>query len=154
LSASSKLKKQIEVELAQLHGLMDRHPQLLAKEPGDPLTPIETDAIAALLHSFYTGVENLFKRISVALDAGSPKGDSWHIALLDSMARATAERRPVISEELRMSLRRFLEFRHVFRHAYSFDLQWSKMAPLVGDCLPTFAKLKDEIESFVRELEQ
>lgn len=154
MSESSKLKKQIKVELAQLDGVMNRHPQLLAKRPADLLSPIEIDAVAALLHSFYTGVENLFKRISVTLDAGPPKGDNWHIALLDSMAHATAGRRPVISEELRMSLRQFLEFRHVFRHAYSFDLQWSKMAPLAGDCRPTFAKLKNEIESFVQALDQ
>jgi hypothetical protein len=59
----------------------------------------------------------------------------------------------VISEELRIALRGFLDFRHVFRHAYSFELQWSKMAPLVAECEATFRKLEREITGFVDGLD-
>lgn len=148
LSVSLKLKRQIEVELEQLGGLMKRHPQLLARGPQDSPTPVEIDAIAALLHSFYTGIENLFKRISVTLDNGPPSGEMWHTKLLDTMTRSTTEREPVISVELRNVLRKFLDFRHVFRHAYSFELQWSKMAPLVGECEATFRRLEQEVVRF------
>ncbi len=30
-------------------------------------------------------------------------------------------------------LRPYLAFRHVFRHAYAFDLNWKKMEPLVRE---------------------
>jgi len=152
LSESGKLTKQIQVELAQLESLMARHPQLLAKRAEDQVSPVEIDAVAALLHSFYTGIENIFNRISITLDGGPPKTDNWHIALLDSMASPAPNRGPVISETLRASLRQFLDFRHVFRHAYSFNLQWNKMAPLVAECQPTFARVKDELASFVKTL--
>ncbi len=149
---SAKLTKQIEVELVQLRGLMARHPQLLAKGPLDVLTPVEIDAVAALLHSFYTGVENLFKRISVTMDGGPPAGEMWHMQLLDSMTRSTAKRGPVISAELRTSLRKFLDFRHVFRHAYSFELQWGKMASLAAECNATFERLERELDQFLKGL--
>ena len=152
MSGSAKLIRQIEIELAQLEGLTERHPQLLVKGPHELPTPLEIDALAALLHSFYTGVENLFKRISVTLDGGLPEGESWHVQLLDSMMHPTDLRGPVITEELRTSLRRFLGFRHMFRHAYSFELQWSKMAPLVNQCRATFAQLRAEVRLFLGEL--
>jgi hypothetical protein len=149
---SAKLKKQIDVELAQLDGLMKRHPQLLTKGAQDVLTLVEIDAVAALLHSFYTGVENLLKRISVTIDGGPPTGEVWHARLLDSMTHPTTARGPVISAELRTALRRFLDFRHVFRHAYSFELQWSKMAPLVAECRVTFERFEQEVTRFLQEL--
>jgi len=128
---------------------MNRHPDLLAKGPHAHPTTVEIDAIAALLHSFYTGVENLFKRISIALDGGFPKSPAWHIQLLDSMARPTENRGAVISSDLRTALRTYLDFRHVFRHAYTFELNWSKMAPLVVDCPATFRKLEQELTRFL-----
>ena len=99
---------------------------------------MEIDALAALLHSFYTGIENIFKRISATLDNGPPGGPFWHVELLNSMTRCTTSRPAVISHELCKTLRQYLDFRHVFRHAYAFDLQWSKMAPLVSECRMTF----------------
>jgi hypothetical protein len=150
---SAKLKRQIEVELTQLRALMDRHPQLLAKGPQDTLTTVEIDAIAALLHSFYTGVENLFKRIAVAMDGGPPNGEMSHTRLLDSMTRSTTTRGAVISIELRIMLRKFFDFRHMFRHAYSFELQWSKMAPIVAECETTFQRLKQEMTCFAEGLD-
>lgn len=146
---SAKLRKQIEVELAQLGRLMERHPQLLIKGPDDTPAAVEIDALATLLHSFYSGVENLFKRISVAYDGGPPTGRIWHAELLDTMTRATPARDAVISLELRASLRRYLDFRHVFRHAYSLELRWDKMAPLVAECPDTFRTLEREIVRFV-----
>jgi hypothetical protein len=150
---SSNLREQIELELAQLAALMSRHPDLLLKGPSDLLTNVEIDALAALLHSFYSGVENMFKRISVSVDGGVPTGMMWHVRLLDSMASSTANRTAVISERLRVSLRDYLDFRHVFRHAYSFDLQWTKMAPLVRACRTMLKELKSEISLFIDRFE-
>jgi hypothetical protein len=43
-----------------------------------------------LLHSFYTGVENIFKRVAVELDGEPVRGDSWHRELLLRMKSPTA----------------------------------------------------------------
>jgi hypothetical protein len=80
-------------------------------------------------------------------------GELWHAELLDSMARRTASRPPVISEALRHTLKGYLDFRHVFRHAYSFELHWNKMLPLVLDVEKTLRQLEDELERFLKTLE-
>jgi hypothetical protein len=78
----------------------------------------------------------------------------WHIRLLDTMVNATDSRPAVISPRLRASLRKYLEFRHVFRHAYSFELQWTRMAPLVVNCLTAFEELKGEMGIFLDYLDK
>jgi len=54
-----KLKKQIHLELEQLDLLLKRYRNLIEKCRTEAPTEIEIDALATLLHSFYTGVENI-----------------------------------------------------------------------------------------------
>jgi hypothetical protein len=49
---------------------------LLAQCRNTAPTEIELSALAALLHSFYTGVENIFKRVTVELDGEPVHGDA------------------------------------------------------------------------------
>jgi hypothetical protein len=99
------------------------HLSLLERCATEAPDPIELSALAAVLHSFYTGIENIFKRVAVTLDEGLPQGDVWHRRLLDSMASGTTKRPAVITKPLRDTLRGYLDFRHVFRHAYTFELR-------------------------------
>ena len=75
---------------------------------------IELVALAGFLHTFYTGVENLFKRVEVQLDKKMSDGAFWHSQLLERMAQPSANHPPVISEKVRDMLRQYLNFRHVF----------------------------------------
>ena len=52
---------------------------------------IELSALAAMLHSFYNGIENILKRIALELDDPMPGGESWHKELLDCMTLPTWE---------------------------------------------------------------
>lgn len=149
-----KLAKQINVEREQLRRLFQIHSHLIANCDSQPPNEIELSALAALLHSFYTGIENIFKRVAVELDGGAPRGEAWHRQLLDVMAASTSIRAALISESLRDSLSEYLAFRHVFRQAYSFDLRWEKMSALVLNCEATFRRLEDELEDFLRESAQ
>lgn len=150
---SRKIRKQIRVELEQLDRLLTRHPGLIEKCRTRPPTDVETDALAVLLHSFYSGVENVFKRVSLAMDGNLPEGEFWQTVLLDSMTHSTPTRPAVISEDLRDILKAYLDFRHVFRHAYSFELQWGKMAPLVLGVEGALQRLQEELERFLRAIE-
>ncbi|MEI6502250.1 MAG: hypothetical protein WCP21_14635 [Armatimonadota bacterium] len=109
---------------------------------------IELAALAAMLHSFDNGVENLLKRIAVETGEGLPVGDVWHRRLLDQMAGATDDRPAVLSEDLRSRLRLYLDFRHVFRHSYTFDLRWDKMRKPVLHCDETLTALRASLEGF------
>ena len=145
-----RLRKQVAVELEQLHYLIEVHRPLLTKCTGTTPNDIELSALATMLHSFYTGIENIFKRVAVELDGTMPRGESWHRELLDAMIRPSAARPAVLSKPLRDRLREYLEFRHVFRQAYSFQLRWDKMSPLVLGCEETLRQLEAELDVFLR----
>ena len=149
---SPKLNTYIDVELAQLHQLRAEHRPLLLKVRTAAPDGIERSAIAAMLHSFYTGVENLFKRIAIECDGNPPAGPTWHRALLDSMVKPTAARPAVLSGALHARLAEYLQFRHVFRQAYSFQLRWEKMQSLVFDCETVLADLETELRKWLAEM--
>jgi hypothetical protein len=149
---SSKLAKQIRVELEVLHRLLERHPELLEKCGHEVPTSLEIDALASMLHSFYTGIENIFKRIQVTMDEPTDDTGFGHAALLDIMAHPSEKRPAVISPELRTVLRNYLQFRHMFRHAYSFELKWSRMSHLVLDMRDALHRLARELTAFLDQI--
>ena len=100
-----KLPKQISVEIEQLKTLLRAYEALLGKCSREKPDVIERSALAAMLHSFYTGIENIFKRVAVEIDGEPPTGDFWHRQLLDRMACPRRDRPAVISKTLKDKLR-------------------------------------------------
>lgn len=147
------LKSEIRVERESLNRLIDMHAELLGRCAAVEPSFIEVSALSVMLHSFYTGIENLFKRVAIHLDHGLAAGDMWHSRLLDAMAKSSPDRPAVISEVLRDDLRGYLSFRHVFRHAYGFEIRWSKMAPLVMAARPTLKRLENEVDEFIKAMD-
>jgi hypothetical protein len=140
----------VAVELAQLRRLVVSHRPLIEACAATAPDPIGLSALAAMLHSFYNGIENLFKRVAIEIDGGPPATEAWHRRLLNSMASATDARPPLLSAALRDRLRGYLDFRHFFRHAYTFDLRWSKMEKLVRECEGTLGALEAECGAFLK----
>jgi hypothetical protein len=77
-----------------------------------------------------------------------PDGAWWHKDLLDSMADTVGNRQPLLSSGLRGRLKEYMEFRHVFRHAYTFDLRWDRMKTLVLGCEETLQLVEDELDRY------
>ena len=102
------------------------------------------------LHSFHTGAENIFKRVAVELDGEPVRGDAWRRELLPRMKTPAARRPALLSEELHDTLKEDPRFRHVFGSAYSFDLDWRKMSPLVLRLEGTFQKLEKALDDFLK----
>lgn len=105
------------------------------------ISELELAGVAALLHNFYNGIENIIKQIFQSSNINIPQGPSWHQDLL-----LTAAANHIISQLLVDDLKRFLAFRHFFSHAYALDLYPQRMEPLVADAAIIFKKLKKEIE--------
>ena len=154
MSASPKLVKQIGVVFAQQERLMEINRGLLEKCRTQSPDTVEIAAMAAILHSFYTGIENLFKRITLETGGAMPHSEFWHGDLLESMRSVMPERPAVIGDDLRSRLKGYLDFRHVFRHAYTFELNWSRMAPLALGMEETLQILKDEVNAFLVSIGQ
>ena len=94
------LKDEIELELAMLKKHLSDCSPLRKITLSRPPDHIESMALAAMLHAFYNGIENIFKRIALRYDKGAPRGQAWHRQLLNSMAKAEQSRPAVISETL------------------------------------------------------
>ncbi len=149
---SRKLEEQIRLELEQLNSLLEFQGGILARRQSADPDSTEVAALAAILHSFYTGIENIFKRVALELDGTAPSGLDSHSALLDSMASSNACRDAVVSQELRSRLKEYLQFRHFFRYAYSFLLRWDRMSPLVLNSPQTLRLLEAELNAFLARL--
>ena len=65
------------------------------------------------------------------------------------MAQETKKRKALISSDVKELLIEYMEFRHFFRHAYSFNLDWSKMKRLTHDLLSVWDRVKKEILEFM-----
>lgn len=149
-----ELRDQVAVEESQLRQLFELHLELLVKCRVEEPNAIELSALGAFLHSFYTGIENLFRRVALELEEEMPRGDAWHRRILRQMAEPAPSRPAFISHDLEERLTPYLQFRHVFRQAYSFQLQWQKMAPLVLSSEKLFEQVRTEITSFSARMDE
>ena len=109
-------------------------------------------AIASVLHSFYNGLENIFKTIAKSQDQVIPPGQGWHRQLLLRLAQSVGEGKPVLSQDLVSRLVEYLGFRHFFRHSYSTFLDWGKLEELVGPLPEVWSQTRLEIEAFLKRI--
>ena len=136
------------VERRQLERLLEHYRPLLQKCASDPPNDHELSALGAMLHSFYNGIENIFKRIAAECYDQSPQGQAWHRELLDLMAQPGRTGRAAISQPQLERLDAYLDFRHFFRHSYVFHLRWDRMKSLVLGCEETLQLLEGELDRF------
>jgi hypothetical protein len=122
------LRADIDDELAELEQLAQVVATVRDKLDlqSTEISVYDRGAIGYLLHNFYNGCENMFRRIAAFFenDIGT---DTWHADLLRRMRLNIEGYRPaVIDDELYRLLQDFRGFRHVFRNAYSFELDWER----------------------------
>jgi uncharacterized protein YutE (UPF0331/DUF86 family) len=116
----------------------------LPDRPLSTLTQLEIAGVAALLHNFYNGLENIVKQVFQEKSFPIPQGESWHRDLL----LAAAEKN-IISELLLNNLKPYLAFRHYFSHAYALELFPERMEPLVKDAVALFNEFKQQIDKII-----
>jgi hypothetical protein len=142
----------IEDELVALGRVAQEMQDLLAACASPP-THTELRAMASTLHEFYNAVERIFERMAVGLGEGMPQGSYWHANLVEQMATAWEGVRPaVIDEPLCARLKDYLDFRHFFRHAYGYTLEWSQLR-WKAECLSaTLTTFRDQLHLFFERL--
>ena len=108
--------------------------------------------IGSVLHSFYNGLENIFEIIAKNIDKNVPTGNKSHQELLRQMANGWNNRNAIINENLYLNLREYLTFRHFYRHAYSFQLSWEKMKPLIDNLFNVWKDTKISLQGFINKI--
>jgi len=146
----NELREKSELELKRLRELVDINLQIFSRFSGKEPDKIEKIALAALLHSFYNGIENIFRCVVNEFSEELPQGAHWHQQLLNSMASSNKKRKAVITEQLKNSLKENLAFRHTFRSIYALEIEWSKMEQLAKSMPAVFKEFKKEFEAFLR----
>jgi len=116
----------------------------LPDRPLSTLSQLELAGVAALLHNFYNGIENIVKQVFQGKSFPIPQGESWHRDLL----LAAAEKN-VISDLLLNNLKQYLAFRHYFSHAYALELFPERMEPLAKDAVALFNEFKQQIDKII-----
>lgn len=77
-----KAASQIRFEIGQIKTLLRSYATLLEACSVKAPDLVEVTAAASVLHSFYNGVENIFRCIAREIDMHSPSGEHWHRDLL------------------------------------------------------------------------
>lgn len=137
----------IRYEIAQIEELLSSYSPLLQVAVARTPDLTEVTALAAVLHSFYNGIENIFGIVAKEIDQHFPGGTNWHRDLLDQMTRATDKRAAVIDKSESEILIEYLSFRHFFRHSYSFHLDWDQMRALVTGMSSNWKTIKIRIQT-------
>ncbi len=110
--------------------------------------------IGFYLHNFYNGCENIFTLIARAFE-NNIEPQVWHRSLLERMCLDIEGVRPaVIDEKLCVLLDNFRGFRHVFRHCYSFELDWNRERIVLEQFSDTFVLFKSATKEFLIKLDE
>jgi hypothetical protein len=108
--------------------------------------------IGYYLHNFYNACESIFRTIAAAFE-NQIDAVTWHWSILKRMKlELPTVRPPAISEELYRILDDFRAFRHVFRNAYSFELDWAKERLVAEKLDGAVAQMRTELERFIAAL--
>jgi hypothetical protein len=76
-----------------------------------------------------------------------PKGDNWHITLINRFSKVSDFDLPIkFSDELIQKLTIYRRFRHYFFHGYSHNLNWEILTNGVKDIREVFNQFNQEIK--------
>lgn len=149
------LAGRIRTELVGLGKVVEQAQGAIARAEQQPDNAAYFIAAAAFeLHSLYAGIERVFELIASDVDNNRPQGSNWHRDLLAQMTLTVPKIRPaVIRTQTQIGLLDLLEFRHVVRHMYTFNLRRDRVIELVADAQPMFELLRSDLTTFARFLD-
>jgi uncharacterized protein YutE (UPF0331/DUF86 family) len=81
-----------------------------------------------------------FKQLVISKGLIVPQGSSWHIDLIEICVA-----NQIVSWTTSDMLKEYLSFRHFFSHAYSFDVDEERIAPLLE-------RIKDVHKALIKDI--
>ena len=104
----------------------------------------EKTAAATFLAQFYSGIENILKRISLFNNISLPTGKTWQMDLFKRFCIPSYRSLPELFDQcLASGLAPYRRFRYTFHHSYSFELDWERMKEGVERAPHLFVRFKE-----------
>ena len=73
-----RLQSEINQEVSSLEALLQELRTLKLRLAYKKVSNLDLRAAGSILHDFYSGVENIFRRVAQELNGGLPAGEDWH----------------------------------------------------------------------------
>lgn len=142
----------IENELKKIDIIVNNIIELQEILKGQAPDKFYITSFAGFLHNFYSGIEIILLRIAKKIDKDIPTGINWHKDLINHMSYETEFRPYVVTTELKEQLLEYLNFRHFFRHSYTYELKWEKIKPLLKNIKRLYNDFKIDLKRFLNLL--
>jgi len=150
-----RLQSEINQEILSLEALLRELETLKPRLAQKEISNLDLRAAGSILHDFYNGVENIFRRVAEELNGGLPAGEDWHKQLLTDMSLdVKGVRPPLVSEDLKLKLQKYLGFYHIFRNVYGFHLEQEQIKVMVKEFPRILSWLRREIAAFQEYLDK
>ncbi len=137
------LADKIRVETDNIERVLDELQKISVKPEKNVA---EVTGMAAFIHNFYSGVENILKQIFAETGLKLPSSSSWHKELLEN-----AFAKGMVSESTKTFPGKFLVFRHFFMHSYGFMLNEEEIDPFVPLAPKVFEAFQSEIQAYLEQ---
>jgi hypothetical protein len=150
---AEELRAEIAIEF-ELLGLVVNELELLRHDlAGREPTIRERTAAASFLAQFYTGVENILKRLCRFHGVMLPVGENWHFELFKRFCAPGQPPLPaLLNQQLERQLGAFRRFRHVVHHGYGFQIDWDRMRDGIIQVNAILAELRRCVSSHLDPL--
>lgn len=145
---AEELRAEVGVEFDALQQIVHELESLQADVVGREPTVREKTAAAAFLAQFYSGIENILKRLSRFHGVNLPVGENWHLELFRRFCRPEQPPLPALfDEDLARQLGPFRRFRHVVHHGYGFQIEWDRMRDGLEQVATLLASVQARVEA-------
>lgn len=119
------LKAEIEAQVKEIDKIYE---EIKDREKGAKRNKARLESLGYKLHNLYCAFEDLFKIVARHFENQIRDISKYHKELLHRMSLSIDGVRPaLISDESYRALDELRAFRHFFRHAYSYELNYEKI---------------------------
>ncbi|MBI4587023.1 MAG: hypothetical protein HY717_23675 [Planctomycetes bacterium] len=127
--------------------------KIARRKKGYAKNPQALESLAYQLHNLYCAFEDLFKIVADHFENQVSGRNRWHQELMSRMKVDLPGIRPaLVSESAFECLNELLRFRHVFRHAYGFELEAPKLKLVLQKAQILKKIYKQDIPRFLKRL--
>lgn len=145
------LKAEIETQIKEIEKIFL---EIEDRKKGASRSKVKLESLAYKLHNLYCAFEDLFKIVARYFENQVEDISRFHKEFLKRMSISVEGVRPaLLSEEVFKLLDELRAFRHYFRHAYSYELRYERLKPVIEAACKLRELYRKDIDRFLREIE-